>query len=153
MKKSFALIELLVAISLIAVIATFSTLSLYSYRHSKSLEGMAKKIAVYLEFAKTKSIVQENKSSWGVHFENPTSSRSFFSLFYNTYSTSTVREIIYLPKEIDFFDPSEGNFKEIIFEKITGKLPTSSQIKIYFTSPPGKEKTIEVSTFGKIDIK
>ena len=153
MKKSFTLAELLIIISLIAIIATFGTLSLYSYWHSKTLEGTAKKIAIYLEFAKTKSIVQENKSSWGVHFENPTSSRSFFSLFYNTYSTSTIRETIYLPKEIDFSDPSEGNFKEITFEKITGKLPTSFQIKIHFTSSPSEEKTIEVNTFGRVDIK
>jgi len=153
MKKSFTLVELLVGISLIAIVATFGTLSLFSYWRLKPLEGAAKKIAIYLEFAKTKSIVQENKSHWGVHFENSISSRSFFSLFYQNYSTSTVKETIYLPKGVDFSEPSEGNFKEIVFEKITGKISAPFQIKIYLVSSPNKEKTIEVNTFGRVDIK
>jgi len=151
-KKSFTLVELLIVIGIIAVIAGFGMLNLYPYWRSKTLEGTAEKIAIFLENAKAKSMVQENGSAWGVHFENPTSSQSFFSLFYGSYSSSTVIQTIYLPKQIEFSDPSEGSSKEIIFEKLTGKTGTSTQIKIYLISSPSQQKTIEVNSFGKIEI-
>ena len=152
-KKTFTLTEFLIVMAIVAAIAGFGIFNLYPYWRSKNLEGMAEKIAIFLENAKAKSMVQENGSSWGVHFENPTSSQSFFSLFYGSYSTSTTIQTIYLPNQIEFSDPSDGNFKEIIFEKITGKTGTSTQIKIYLISSPSEQKTIEVNSFGKIEVR
>ncbi|MCD6412151.1 prepilin-type N-terminal cleavage/methylation domain-containing protein [bacterium] len=152
-KKTFTLTEFLIVMAIVAAIAGFGIFNFYPYWRSKNLEGMAEKIAIFLENAKAKSMVQENGSSWGVHFENPTSSQSFFSLFYGSYSTSTTIQTIYLPNQIEFSDPSDGNFKEIIFEKITGKTGTSTQIKIYLISSPSEQKTIEVNSFGKIEVR
>jgi len=152
-KKAFALTELLVVMAIIAAIAGFGIFSLSPYWRSKNLEGMAEKIAIFLENAKAKSMVQEKGSAWGVHFENPTSSQSFFSLFYGSYSSSTVIQTVYLPNHIEFSDPSDGNSKEIIFEKLTGKTGTSTQIKIYLISSPSQQKIIEVNSFGKIEVR
>ena len=139
--------------AIITVIAGFGVLSLYPYWRSKTLEGTAEKIAIFLENAKAKSIVQERESAWGVHFENPISSPSFFSLFYGSYSSSTTVQTVYLPNHIEFSDPSDGNSKEIIFEKLTGKTGTSTQIKIYLISSPSQQKIIEVNSFGKIEVR
>jgi len=152
MKKSYSLIEILIGALLIALVATFGGLYLFGYWRAKTIEGMAKKIVFYLEFAKTKSIAQENQSGWGVHFENPSSGPSFFSLFYNHYSSTTTLEVIYLPSQIEFSEPSEGNSKEIIFEQLSGKLASTSatSIKIYLKTDPNQTKTIEVNPFGRI---
>jgi len=139
--------------AIITVIAGFGVLSLYPYWRSKTLEGTAEKIAIFLENAKAKSIVQERESAWGVHFENPISSPSFFSLFYGSYSSSTTVQTVYLPNHIEFSDPSDGNSKEIIFEKLTGKIATSTQIKIYLISSPSQQKIIEINSFGKIEVR
>ena len=152
-KKTFTITEFLIVMGIIGVIAGFGIFNLYPYWRSKTLEGAAEKIVIFLENAKAKSMVQENGNVWGVHFENPVSSQSFFSLFYDSYSSSTTVQTVYLPKQIEFSEPSDGNSKEIIFEKLTGKTGTSTQIKIYLISSPSEQKIIEIDSFGKIEVR
>jgi prepilin-type N-terminal cleavage/methylation domain-containing protein len=149
-KQGVTLIELLIAIGVIAVITGITTLYLVGARGAKDLDNDAKRIVVTLRDAQQRSMTQEEGDSWGVRFTENASGKDFFELFRTNSATAFPRVI--LKDNIEFTDPASGS-KDIVFERLSGK-PTSGsgtvEIKIVNSAPPSQTKTIFIGDNGTI---
>ena len=143
MKKGFTLIEVLIAITILSVMATIGGINLFGYYNRQNLELTINEI--------TALIRQAQGEGWGVHLENTTSQDSV-KLFCcgATYASSISISVYTLRSNIQFTDPSEGNPKDIVFSKLTGYPNIATSIVISFKNDPATFSTITVSNIGRL---
>lgn len=155
-KKGFTLFEVILVLAILAIMSTISFLYLGGYKLSADLEESAGQLSSKLREAQNKSMIGENNSSWGIHFDNITSTDPFIELFYGSSYPGTIVEKTYLAQlspSIRFQAPSSGTSLNIVFSKITGKPASQQSAVIYSNSAPGTTKTITVETSGRITIQ
>lgn len=145
--SAFSLIEILLVIAFLSVVAA-TGMSLYrNYLKSVEADTAADIIISDLKNIQTKAISGEDNLKWGIHFINGESD------YYETFSTATdyaagtVKDTFYLPGTIVFSDPSEGNIKDIIFNKISGTISSETTLTI---GSDIKSRTITVTAIGNI---
>lgn len=145
--KSFTLLEVLIVISILAILTTLVTGFYRNYAKNVELDAVAKEIIAELKFAREKAIAGEDDRYWGIHFINSTSDS--YELFSNTsasYTGATITQTIFLPGAIIFTTPGEGVNLDVIFNKITG---TTNANAITITSE-NNSKTITATSIGNI---
>ncbi len=143
---AFTLLELLIVVGITGILATVGISTYYSHQKLKLLDSTAQEIVSYLRYAQQKAIAQEENSAWGVHFENPTSGRGFYSL-YKGESYSSPVDTKYLPAGIDFVSPDEGQTLDIPFYKLVGN---SSGGTITIIGYQNQVRTITVQSQGLV---
>ena len=99
-KRGFTLVEIIIIIGITAIIAGITVPLMVGNKSAKGLPTAIENMTSLLQSAQQRSVSQEGGHSWGVHFENPTSGQGFFTMYYDTYSTSTRSEIYYLPIKV-----------------------------------------------------
>lgn len=131
----FTLIEILVVVSVIAILSTIGLATLFGRRNRAGLESATSQIAATLREAQNRSVARENLASWGVHLDNGTSTAPFYALFYNTYSTSTVLIRQIFSNFVGYATSSiaSGASQEITFAQITGLPSASTSIILQLT--------------------
>lgn len=136
-KKGFSLTELLISVALIMILSVVIFSNFYKRRNITNLRSTTTQIASILMEARNRSITQEKDSYWGVYFENRTSSKPSFSLFYTSdpnFLTSSFKYVkkYYLPDFI-FYDTSTIPLSStIIFNKLSGELvSTTTYFNLY----------------------
>ncbi len=140
MRKGFSLVEILIVIGITAVIGVVVLTSLTGRRHRVELENTARQIATLLREAQSRSMSQDSSTSWGVHFENSTTTAAFYELFSGTvYSTSSVVGHYRLPNIVRFATSSvpSGSSSTVIFAQITGLPSASTTISLELVAGPG----------------
>jgi len=148
------LIELLIAVGIIAVLGTLGALALINYRSYSILGLQQQEIVAALRDAQNRSINQENGRPWGVHFENPSSGSGFYALFASsTYNSVDINSTTTLNSAIVFLDPSSGNSKDIIFSAITGLPSATNSITIALSVNNSVSSTISINANGQISSK
>jgi prepilin-type N-terminal cleavage/methylation domain-containing protein len=90
-RHGFTLIEVMIAIAIIAVLATVSIVNLSGSRRKAALDSTTAQIAALLREAQSDSMAQKLGSFWGVYFDNTNPSLPVYELFYST-STSGLTE-------------------------------------------------------------
>lgn len=150
--KAFTLIELLIVISITAVLATVGAMNLISHRRERDVNFTIQEIITVLRNSQDRSIAQEEGSRWGVYFNNPTGdSNDFYELFKGvSYASGTVASKIALRSNIQFDTPSSNSSSTVIFTPITGLPDASATIKISLISAPTTSSTIIINTNGEI---
>ncbi len=154
MSRSFTLVEVLITSLILAIIAGIGMMGLFGYQKSAQIYDTTQKIAIYIEFAKTKSITQENGYQWGIHLEHPENGQSFWQLFYgNSFSSDHSLDKIYLPKGLEFILPAKGQSEDFIFQKSSGYLSSNSATSttLYSLADSSQVKTITVNKYGVIN--
>ncbi len=130
--SGFTLIELIITISITAILASVGFVNLIGYFQRKNLDLTGQEVAAVLRSAQSYSTSQEDGKQWGIHFENTTSSDEvdFYELFSGaSYSTSTVAQKVPLQSGINFSNPPIGQSINVFFAPTTG-LSTSTVISI-----------------------
>jgi prepilin-type N-terminal cleavage/methylation domain-containing protein len=152
MHKGFTLVEILITISIIAVVSIVGFLSLFEYRDRQDLDLVVQEIVIILRNAQDRSISQESSSRYGVHFENPAADGSgFYDLFSGvTYATGTIVSKATLRPTIQFSEPASGNSKDVIFSPVSGLPNASTTITISLRKDPAVLKTIIINANGQI---
>ncbi len=152
MKKGFSLIELLVVIVIIFVLTTIGFMMLFPRKAKTTLSLTTNQIVAFLREAQNRSISQEKDATWGVYFQNNTSTPSFYAVFYN--STSTIVKKNNLPNEI-VYDSSTipiGGSLIVTFNKINGGASTNTIIYLYTNTPYFlATSSVSVNISGVID--
>lgn len=149
--SGFSLLEFLIVIVIFGILTMIVSYNLVSFYNRKNLDNDTEKIAYTLRSARDKSIVQDESSQWGVHFENPASGVGFFEIFKGAaYSSSTVSFRKTLHPGNQFSDPAASSSKNIIFSKIEGLPPSASLIIISLKNNPTASRTITVLSRGEI---
>jgi len=145
----FTLLEIIITISLLAIIVTAIMASYLGYQKNVELNTAAKEIVENLRDAQNRAITGEGNLKWGIHFENPATGDPFYARFSGP-SYVTPDEIFYLPIYLQFNTPSQGNSLDIIFDKLKGTIATDQTIVIALKASPTNTKTITVTKEGRI---
>lgn len=158
--KGFSLIEVTIAIAILAILGVAGMLSFFSFTREDAILVSAEKVVSTLREAQARSISGEQTSTWGVHFSTTTISANFFSLFHgSSFPAATASSTTYLSSDLRFSNISiTGGGSEIRFDRLTGKTTQygsgASNQAICVTNeqdPSVCKKSIRVSEVGKID--
>lgn len=152
LRKGTTLPELLIVIGIIAAIALTGTLLLFSRRTTVNLENVTTEATALLREAQSKSVAQEDDGTWGVRFENSTTSVPFFVLFKQPYSTSSRTTFRALPSGVGYITSTvpSGGWIEISFDAVSGIRSGSSSVAFYLESQASVSTTLTVSTSGAV---
>ncbi len=149
--KGFTLIELIIAMAIMATLATFGFLNIVNYKNRQDLNSASQEIVAVIRNAQDRSLAQEGGNRWGLHFQNPISGSDFYALFQgSSYAPSGIVSQSVLPSSVQFESPTSGSSTDIIFSPITGLPDASTTIKISLINNPAASSTITVNSNGKI---
>lgn len=150
--RGFTILELVISITIIAIISMMAGVELINYQRLTAAEAAARDIMGELRLAQSRAITGEDGDlngqgdAWGMQFANPSGAGDDnYKIFYGTvYNSASTTATFYLPSSVMFTNPTEGNNKDIIFTKLTGTA-TSSSITIQ-TVDGSQTKTITIAT-------
>lgn len=153
-KKGFSLVELLVVITLIMILGVITFSNLYKRRNITNLNTVTNQIVALLNEARNRAINQDKDNSWGVYFGYPTSSKSFYALFYSNYSTSTIVKKYLLPNYVYYRTSTVplGGSLIINFNKISGDPSTTTTIylDLYQGTSVVASSSININSLGRV---
>ncbi len=152
-RKGTTLVELLIAVALIAVIGFFAFLNLFTARGQNDLQNTTRSIAALLREARSRSVSQTSSSAWGVHLENSTTSAPFYALFFSqNYGPTSTLGYYRLPPSVGYVTSSiaAGSSREITFSQLSGLASASTSVTIYLINTPGSSSTVTVASSGAV---
>lgn len=153
MKKGYTLAETLVVMAVTVILAVVVIGSFVNQRNRSQISSTAATIAGLLREAQSRSVSQSSSTSWGVRFENSTTTSPFFALFASQYSSSSQVGHYPLPAWVGYVTSSigAGSVAEVGFAQISGAASGSSSIAIYLLQGnPTVSSTITISAAGSI---
>lgn len=147
-QNGFTLLELLLVISIIAIVTSIGAGYYRNYVKNVEFDTVAKSIIFDLKSAQAKAMAGEDNLKWGIHFVNGAS--DYYEIFstLTDYSdpSKTVTLTSYLSGTVVFSSPAEGFASDIIFNKISGSTASSSVVIAF----EGNNRTINVTAVGNI---
>lgn len=151
-KSGFTFVELLIVISIIAVISSIGGMAYLSFRNKERVDVMANRITADIRATMARAQAQENGEQWGIHFDNTTPANSFYAIWDGeSYLTGTVVQKVGISSAgVSFSNPALGNFTDLVFTKPNG-LP-ASQVSITIDSSAAliSPKTVSIDTNGTL---
>lgn len=149
-RYGFTLIEIVLVVALMAVASTWVLVNYSNQKPTRDLDSAKQKIVAVLRDASARATGESQNTNWGVHLEAG-SDTSFFSLFSDTYTTTTRSQFSALPKTVRFDTTHfSGGVQDIVFLRGSGETMTSTTIRLYLVSQPEQSSTIEVYRNGFI---
>ena len=149
--EGFTLIELIIVISIVAIISGFGIVNYVGLRANSIFNQQTERLVADIRFTRERSRAQEDGKQWGVHLENPVDDESFYEIWKgDSYVLGTVVERVNLSGGVRFSDPPPGSVKDVIFSKTTGMLSVTSTI-ILESPPAGKSAMITLTAQGLVD--
>ena len=150
-RAGFSILEALLVMFVGAILAAILFPGLAAYRNKNELSSTAKQIAATLREAQSRAGARASSTTWGVHFENSTSTYPFFSLFYGTYATSTRVGYYKLPASVSYVTSTlgAGSSTEVTFSQVVGAPSASTSVSIIMRSGDSSS-TISVASSGAV---
>ncbi|MEK7585743.1 MAG: hypothetical protein AAB477_00715 [Patescibacteria group bacterium] len=146
-----SLIEIVIAISIIALISVVVILNLSKFRDERTLDNMTQDVISVLNKAKSDTISSLNSNSYGVHFQ--TDKVVYF--VGTTYNSSDAGNIVTnLDSSVTI--PVSGGINlngggsDVTFTRLTGDTTKYGTIIIRLTSDATRQKTVTISQTGVI---
>ena len=150
-QKGFTFIELLVVIGIVAVVSVAGITRLGGFNSAKNLELTMNEMVSTVRDAQRRSITQENGTGWGVRFTNPVSGADQYEVFSGaSYSSSGVVSFHSLRRSVVFSEPTSGNFIDVVFEPVTGKVSGNTTISLMSENLSSATADIIINTAGLI---
>lgn len=142
----FTLTEILIVSAVVAILASFASLSLLNLKHGQDLVLDADLVVAALRDAQQRSIVQDEDSQWGVHFVNNPSGQDTYEVFKGAVYSNVAYFKKPLHTNVEF--QNSGSW-DVVFSKLTG-FPSAPSTIIICLSGTAPCKTITVSSNGTI---
>ena len=131
LNKGFTLLELILVIGILAILGTAGFGIYFNFQLNIKVEEEGNKIQSILRQAQQKAISGEENSQWGIRFVYSQTGFQYYDIFWGTsYLTGTTTEKFYLPSGVEFTNPLASSTIDIIFNKRTGEVATSSPVII-----------------------
>lgn len=148
--RGFSLVELLIAISVLAILATLTIAGFYSFRSSVNLDEEAEKLVSVLRLAQNKTVASVDGAVYGVRFE-ANKYILFTGLPYGTSSPSN--EIFNLPSGLEISSIGiNGGGQEIVFSRLTGGTQNWGEIALRILVEPFRTKTVYIASSGAVSV-
>ena len=148
--SGFTLIEILVGLSVMAVLSTVGTFNLISFRASRGLRANMEETESVILGARDRSRTQEEGYSWGVRFSNTGGSGTYELFSGASYAPENVSRLYRLSSGVRFSSPNEGGQLDLLFAPRSGE---PSEAKIISMFHPGIRSLlgdIILSSFGNV---
>lgn len=169
------LFELLISVSILAIMASVSMVSWVGYQRAQALDVAARNTMSALREAQGNAIARRDgtgdstSDEWGVHIVNGMGSNSTLELFAgSTYTGSTIIRSVNFGSRIELTAPGEGLNFDFIYAFRSGKLTSGTSldatcpkmmtgnacrdIVMYNLSAPSDTITIRVWEHGGIEL-
>lgn len=153
-RKGFSLLELTIAIGIMAIIASAGSLLLTRSRASSEVKTAGIRVTALLRQAQQSAIQRASSTSWGVRFDNTTTTAPSVVMFASsTYATSSVVSTYALSSRVRFATSSiaAGATRDIVFAVGTG-YPTATSSIVISAITGTTTVTISVSEVGVITV-
>lgn len=153
MNRGFTFIELLIAVSLMAIVGVVAFVNLNGRKLDTDVVTTAQRIATLLREAQSDSVAQEGGVSWGVYFANPTNTPPFYALFSgSSYATGTIVGQYSLPATVGYQTSTlpTGATLNIVFSQLSGTASASTSIGLYMLNGASFSSTISVASTGAV---
>ncbi|MCR4328137.1 MAG: hypothetical protein NUV53_01330 [Patescibacteria group bacterium] len=150
-RAGFSIIEITLVIFIGAMFAGLLFTGLWGYKNRNDFDTTTQEIVAVLREAQSLSAARASSTTWGIHFENSTTTAPFFAIFSATYGTSTRTGYYRLPPSVVYVSSSiaQGDSKEIIFSQITGFLSAADSVVLQNISG-STSSTISITTNGVV---
>ena len=148
--RGFTLIEMLVAITILATLSTLIFVSFASFSASESLESSASAVVSSLREARTMAISSKEASLFGIRLEE-----SRIVLFGGaTYSASDSGNVPYNLNSLTVIRniSLNGGGSEVVFSRLTGGTNNYGSFEGYLKSSTTTYKRIEINKTGLAEI-
>jgi prepilin-type N-terminal cleavage/methylation domain-containing protein len=149
----FTLIEILIVVSIMAILALVSVVGLQANRGEQDLNSATRQVVGFLRQAESQSQSGEGGGTWGVYFANATNTQPFYAFISSsTYSTATVVGYNTLPATVAYLTSTlaSGATLTISFASVTGAPLASASVGIYLLAEPSQSSTISVASTGVV---
>lgn len=151
-RRGITFVELMIVLGFVAVLATVVVLNPTTNRDQKVFDGTVREVISLLREAQARAMAQSSSTTWGVRFDNTTSTAPFFALFWGVYSTSTKVGHYALPPTVMFATSSLalGAAREVAFAQLTGAPTASTSIGFRSTRLSALFSTIVIASSGLV---
>ncbi len=145
-RQGFTLIEIVLGIAISAIILGLVLFGFANYRQREILKVATAEVVSVLRQARSKTLVAEGDSAYGVHFD-----RDQVVLFAgsNYLSADPANEISVLPTEIGLATTSLG-VNQVVFDRLSGQADSAGTLYVYWRSEVAASTTVIISEAGII---
>ena len=149
--KGFTLLEMLLVVTLIIIIATFSFASLSSLNTAQALDKDVKGIVAIIDEARSNTLTSQNDSQYGVHFE----SEKVVLFRGTTYSASDSNNRDAGLSGVTTISTISltGGASDIVFARLTGAANATGTVVVRSKRDSSKTKTITIHGTGIIAVQ
>lgn len=148
----FTLVELLISLSIIAIVSVIGFTNLTGTREKMAVNLEVEKIATYLRSVRDRAISGEDDSSWGVRFVNNVSGDDVYYSFKGlSFSSTSIVETRFLSKKTQLTIPAVGSTTDIIFIKGSGNVVATSTIRVQSRTNQSFFGDIQINSRGLIN--
>lgn len=148
-RSGFTLIEIIVVLGIVFLIATSSTVLLFSVQSNNAREVIASEIVTVLRSAQSRSMSGESQSEFGVQFFP----NKYVEFEGDTYVEEGIGNTEHLlPVGTSLSDIDFGGATAVCFNRITGEASNSGSVDINVTGRGGV-KRILVNRLGTVNVQ
>lgn len=142
----FTLLEIVIALGVVAIISVFSVSSFLRVNRDRALTTEVEKVLSLVGKARSFTLSAKDGGAYGVHFEQG-KVVLFLGPVYTSGSASNETQV--LNKEVRISSISlAGGGSDVVFSKLTGKTAQSGTITFSLVSTAGVTKVITIATTG-----
>ena len=148
-ESGFALIEILVVLSIIVLLIVVSYSSLINSNKNQALANDVAKAVSFLDRARSLTLDSQNASQYGVHLEQDSLTLFKGSSFSST-DPSNFTESLNKSVTISSYSLNDGG-ADVVFERLTGKTEGYGTVTFSLVSDNTKYKVITISNTGLVE--
>jgi len=146
----FSLIEILIALVVVAILASMTIAGFRYFQNRVSLDNNALQIVSALELARNRTIASLDENYYGVHF----STTSYVVFPGPSYDPANIsNETHDLPALLEIFSINlNSGGQEIIFDRLTGRTSQPGEVGLRMATDPAKAKTVYIESSGRVGL-
>lgn len=153
-KKGLTFIEIMLTISIAALITSMGFASFYQWRNNVSLINQVDELKSNIVEVRQMAISAAGETGWGIHFE----ATQYIIFSGDSYNQTNVNNEIILLKSAHILNPdislSNGNgaySSDLIFEKFSGQTINTGTITLVSDNNPEIQKDFTINNLGNVN--
>ncbi len=144
--QGFTALEILIVVSIIALVSTLIIIPFASFRNNQLLKGAAEEVVALLATARSKTLASEADSQYGVHF-TPSNMVLFKGSTYN--SADPTNQVVNFHNLISLSDISlTAGAVDVVFRRLTGKATVNGTLTVSLQSDSAENRVITIYSTG-----